>query len=90
MAYCFRSITEGEIASAPSLSFDELEAWNDSIEAKIAAVNESYTVEQIHEAYESMVENCGDGFTWELQDLIVGIKREYRQYRAAEERMLRK
>ena len=90
MAYCLRSITEGEIASAPSLSFDELEAWNDSIEAKIAEVNESYTVEQIHEAYESMVKNCGTGFAWELQDLIVDIKREYREYRAAEEKMMRK
>ena len=90
MAYCFRSITEADIASAPTLSFDELEAWNDSIEAKITAVNASYTVEQIREAYESMVENCGDGFTWELQDLIVDIKREYREYRAAEEKMLRK
>ena len=90
MAYCFRSITEADIASAPTLSFDELEAWNDSIEAKIAEINESYTVDQIHEAYESMVENCGTGFTWELQDLIVDIKREYREYRAAEEKILRK
>ena len=90
MAYCFRSITEADIASAPTLSFDELEAWNDSIEAKIAEINESYTVEQIYEAYESMVENCGDRFAWELQDLIMDIKREYREYRAAEEKMLRK
>ena len=87
MAYCSRPITKAELAYAKSLSAEELETWDDQIQAKIQAVNEDYTVDQIREAYEYNVENLHYAdYRRELQDLLVAIKQEYREYRAAKQK----
>tara|TARA_R110000823_G_scaffold43766_4_gene113563 strand:+ start:236 stop:511 length:276 start_codon:yes stop_codon:yes gene_type:complete len=90
MAYCSRPITAAELAYAKVLTTAELETWDDQIQAKIQAVNEEYTVDQIYDAYESTVDDMRyDDYRRELQDLLVSIKQEHRQYRAAKEKMLK-
>ena len=87
MAYCSRPITKAELAYAKSLSAEELETWDDQIQAKIQAVNEDYTVDQIYDAIESTVDGMRyDDYRRELQDLLVAIKQEVREYRAAKQK----
>ena len=76
MAYCFRPITEEEISKAKFLTFNQLDKWNDRIEARIQAIKDKYTIEQINMALE-------------IQSEMNGIKYEYRNWKAAEEKMLK-
>ena len=76
MAYCSRPVTDEELRRAARLTASELDSWKDRIEARTQAVYDKYTAEQIDMALK-------------IQSEMNGIKYEYRNWKAAEEKMLK-